>query len=61
MNIKFNKFTGVKPVSKTLRNALIPTEFTMVNLERNGIISADELRAEKDRNLRKSWMIITVI
>lgn len=53
MNIKFNKFTGVKPVSKTLRNALIPTEFTMVNLERNGIISADELRAEKRQELKK--------
>lgn len=53
MNIKFNKFTGVKPVSKTLRNALIPTEFTMANLERNGIISADELRAEKRQELKK--------
>ena len=48
----FSQFIGVQKVNKTLRNELIPTDNTRENIEKNGIISEDELRAEMGHELK---------
>ena len=47
-----DRFIGLREVNKTLRNELIPTDSTRENIEKNGIISEDELRAEMGHELK---------
>lgn len=49
----FEQFMGVFPVSKTIRNELIPTAATRRHIEDNGVITEDELRAEKRQELKE--------
>ena len=62
MNYKtgLEDFIGKESLSKTLRNALIPTESTKIHMEEMGVIRDDELRAEKQQELKeimdgKTW------
>ena len=43
--MNFNNFVGVYPLSKTIRNRLIPDERTQAFIEKEGILSEDEERA----------------
>ena len=49
----YNETIGSKSLSKTLRNSLIPVLDTQKNIEKNGIIIEDELRAEKRLELKE--------
>ena len=51
----FNNFIGISPLTKTLRNALIPTEITQKHIIEYGIIKDDELRNE-NRQILKTIM-----
>ena len=55
MNYKtgLEDFIGKESLSKTLRNALIPTESTKIHMEEMGVIRDDELRAEKQQELKE--------
>lgn len=55
MNYKtgLEDFIGKESLSKTLRNALIPTESTKIHMEEIGVIRDDELRAEKQQELKE--------
>ena len=46
-------FIGQESLQKTLRNSLIPSDDTKRNMEANGIIGEDELRAEKRLQLKE--------
>ena len=48
----FNETIRSKSLSKTLRNSLVPVLYTQENIEKNGIIIEDELRAEKRLELK---------
>lgn len=54
-NQKFQDFIGVVPVSKTLRNELIPTEITKGKIEELSFLEEDKLRAQ-NREKVKEWM-----
>lgn len=43
--MNFNNFVGVYPLSKTIRNRLIPDERTQAFIDKEGILSEDEERA----------------
>ena len=47
------QFIGREPLSKTIRNSLIPSAETARNIEAKGIIGEDELRAEKRQQLKE--------
>ena len=47
------QFIGREPLSKTIRNSLIPSAETARNIETKGIIGEDELRAEKRQQLKE--------
>ena len=49
----FNETIRSKSLSKTLRNSLVPILNTQENIEKNGIIIEDELRAEKRLELKE--------
>ena len=49
----FNETIRSKSLSKTLRNSLVPVLNTQENIEKNGIIIEDELRAEKRLELKE--------
>ena len=49
----YDNFIGSTSIVKTLRNELIPTDYTRQHIKKNGILSMDELRAEKSRDLKK--------
>ncbi len=51
----YNNFIGISPLTKTLRNALIPTETTQKHIIEYGIIKDDELRKE-NRQILKTIM-----
>ena len=44
---------GNSSLSKTLRNSLIPTKYTKENIEKNGIMLEDQLRAEKRQEFKE--------
>ena len=46
-------FINYDPVSKTIRNGLIPTEYTLKNIEETGVLVSDEYRAEVRNVLKK--------
>lgn len=46
-------FINYNPVSKTIRNSLIPTEYTLKNIEETGVLVSDEYRAEVRNVLKK--------
>lgn len=60
--MSFDIFTGNKQITKTLRFELRPTLFTRKHIDDYGIVSLDELRAEKSAELKKlldeEYMII---
>lgn len=45
--ISYEDFIGISSLSKTIKNELVPTATTKRHIEENGIITDDELRAEK--------------
>ncbi len=47
-------FTGLYPVSKTLRFELIPQGETLSNIEKNGILEADRKLAEDYKKMKKT-------
>ena len=49
----FTETIGTEVLSKTIRNALVPTETTKVNIEKNGLITDDQFRAEKRASLKE--------
>ncbi len=51
--MSFDIFTGNEQVTKTLRFELRPTLFTRKHIDDYGIVSLDELRAEKSVELKK--------
>ena len=51
--MSFDIFTGNEQVTKTLRFELRPTLFTLKHIDDYGIVSLDELRAEKSVELKK--------
>ena len=44
---------GNSSLSKTVRNSLIPTKYTKENIEKNGIMLEDQLRAEKRQEFKE--------
>ena len=46
-------FINYDQVSKTIRNGLIPTEYTLKNIEETGVLVSDEYRAEVRNVLKK--------
>ena len=49
----FTETIGTSSIAKTMRNSLVPTESTKRNIEKNGIIIDDQLRAEKRQQLKE--------
>lgn len=49
----FEQFIEVFQLSKTIRNELVPTAATRRHIEDNGVITEDELRAEKRQELKE--------
>lgn len=52
-NQNFQKFIGVLPVTKTLRNELIPTETTKKNIDQLDLLTEDEIRAQNREKLKE--------
>ena len=52
-NQNFQKFIGVLPVTKTLRNELIPTETTKKNIAQLDLLTEDEIRAQNREKLKE--------
>lgn len=50
--MSYENFTSLTPVSKTIKNELIPTLYTKQHIEENGIVTEDELRNEYRQNLQ---------
>lgn len=48
-----SQFTGLYPISKTLRFELKPVGKTLENIEKNGLISQDDKRAESYKAVKK--------
>lgn len=49
----FTETIGTEVLSKTIRNSLVPTETTKINIEKNGLITDDQFRAEKRASLKE--------
>lgn len=49
----YEEFIGISSLSKTIRNELVPTDATRRHIEANGVITEDELRAEKRQELKE--------
>ena len=49
----YEEFIGISSLSKTIRNELVPTAATRRHIEDNGVITEDELRAEKRQELKE--------
>ncbi len=52
MQKNLNEFTSLYPLSKTLRFELIPIGKTQEHIEKKRIISEDEIRAERYKEMK---------
>lgn len=53
MKATFSQFTGLYPVSKTLRFELVPQGKTLININKSGLLEDDEHRADSYKKVKK--------